>query len=1157
MNPFRNLPVARKFLLAFGLVCILCTVLGTIALAGMARINRSTSSLSDVALPSAQALADMESAMQIYRRADLAILLCDSAQCASGYLDRRRMASAKIRNAAERYRGIDVDPALRAQVETANADFAQYQAASDRAIALLTSGHKDLTASLTVGANVPLYRNSETQMDEVVATNTNAGRQLCLNAATTYKSVRMYVLFLVVVTILLCAVIGKLLTRSIVPPLKQAAAVLAAMADRDLTKTVAAAGDDEIGKMAKALNTAVGTMRELLHSMQRGVETVSSAAVELSARSGKSSEDARQQANETNQIASATQEMAATVAEVSQNAERANLASREAAQSASDGGAVIERSAGRMRCISDFNQQVSGKMASLASRSEQIGKVVVTIREISDQTNLLALNAAIEAQRAGEHGRGFAVVAGEVRRLAERTKAATEEIGGTIAAIQTEMRETLKLMEAGKCGISEGLEESENARRTLDSVIELCRRSEEQIAMIATAETQQAAASKEISQSLNRMSEVSSSLSGAAEETTQASEDLSRLAAELSREINSFHLSVSDGPPAPGSQGYPASDSERTGRSVSSGTAKKFAPSLIGLLVLCAVSCCFHLPAAHAQQLATVTPPSDTPSAPHSASADPQQYDALQHRLEQVQSLVREQAGAIELLRLEIERQNKVIDSLSQSEKLAVSTAAGPAAVDSAAQVTNLQHAVAALRGGTAVTSRLIAAQEDQPSLPANDLFFRIGNATFTPVGWVDFTTYFRSTDVGSGLGTTFQSVPYSNTVQGGESEVRLTAQSSRFGMRVDEKVGAVKAYGYLEADFNGYLPGNAYVSTNSNTLRMRVFYLNLASGKWEVLGGQGWSLLTPTRKALSPFLADLFTTFHLDTSYQAGLTYARQTQFRFVYHPTRFVAVGLSVEDPQQYSGSAVTFPTLFSNTETDINSSSGSGGATATPNLHPDVIAKTTFDRNIHGLYWHVGVAGLLTSSRVFTPASVTKSASVTDDREGGGAVSNMFLELFKGFHLLGLAYWSDGGGRYIGGMGPGFVALQPGSVTSPFTTALIHSGSGIGGVEWTVCKRTTISGYYSGAYFQRRYALDPDIKTPTWVGYGFPGSANTNNRYIEEASFATTTTLWQNPARGSLQTITQSSWVDRSPWSIASGAPKDAHTMMEFVNLRYVLP
>jgi methyl-accepting chemotaxis protein len=87
-----------------------------------------------------------------------------------------------------------------------------------------------------------------------------------------------------------------------------------------------------------------------------------------------------------------------------------------------------------MEKISTATGTVSEKMASLAERSEEIGKVVSVIQEISEQTNLLALNAAIEAARAGEHGRGFAVVAGEVRRLAERTKSATEEIAEPFGA---------------------------------------------------------------------------------------------------------------------------------------------------------------------------------------------------------------------------------------------------------------------------------------------------------------------------------------------------------------------------------------------------------------------------------------------------------------------------------------------------------------------------------------------------------------------------------------------------------------------------------------------------------------------------------------------------------------------------------------------------
>lgn len=526
----------------------------------------------------------------------------------------------------------------------------------------------------------------------------------------------------------------------------------------------------------------------------------------------------------------------------------------------------------------------------------------------------------------------------------------------------------------------------------------------------------------------------------------------------------------------------------------------------------------------------------------------------MRQELDQAQQILREQAEMLQTIRQEIERQGREIESLRQRLPQATPVLSMGDAAEGAAR---LQNAVLRLRAPAPATMSEPAVSLRPVRIEPAELFFRIGNATFTPSGWVDFTAYMRTTDVGSGLGTNFQSIPFSNTVQGGLSETRLTAQSSRLAIRVDETVGKTKAYGYAEADFNGYLPGNGYVSTNNNTFRMRVYYLNLARGKWEVLAGQSWSLLTPTRRALSPFLADLFNTFHLDTSYQLGLTYARQPQLRFVYHVKPHWTAGLSIEEPEQFSGSAVTFQTLFSNVETDINSSSGSGGSNATPNLHPDVVAKTTWDHNVRGLYWHLGLAGLLTPVRIVTPASVTKGSSVRDTREGGGVVANVNLEVLKGFHAIATGYWSDGGGRYIGGTGPGFVVLQQGTVTTPFNAALIHSGSGIGGFEWTMDKRTTISSYISRAYYERRFALDPSIKTPTYVGYGFPGSANSNNRIISEASFASTSTIWQNKVYGALQVVTQTSYVNRAPWYVAPGQPKNAHVFMEFMNLRYVLP
>jgi methyl-accepting chemotaxis protein len=234
--------------------------------------------------------------------------------------------------------------------------------------------------------------------------------------------------------------------------------------------------------------------------------------------------------------------MTATIGEISHNAESAAAASRESAETANQGGTVMQAAAVTMEKIAAATNSVSEKMASLAHRSEEIGKVVSVIQEISEQTNLLALNAAIEAARAGEHGRGFAVVAGEVRRLAERTKGATEQIAGTIRSIQDETRATMNVMLESRSAVESGIGETAHARKSLEAIIESSRQVEHQIHLIATAATEQTSAAGEISESASQISQLSTETAHGAEEAVEALKNLASLASDLDGMIRQFHL---------------------------------------------------------------------------------------------------------------------------------------------------------------------------------------------------------------------------------------------------------------------------------------------------------------------------------------------------------------------------------------------------------------------------------------------------------------------------------------------------------------------------------------------------------------------------------------------------------------------------------------
>ena len=446
-------------------------------------------------------------------------------------------------------------------------------------------------------------------------------------------------------------------------------------------------------------------------------------------------------------------------------------------------------------------------------------------------------------------------------------------------------------------------------------------------------------------------------------------------------------------------------------------------------------------------------------------------------------------------------------------------------------------------------------------------LSFKIGAADFTPGGFADVTGVFRSTNTGTGLGTNFSSIPFNNTVpQSQLTEFRVTSQASRLSLKVDANIGnSTSVTGYIESDFNGYQPPNAQESTNSDTFRLRLFYADVRHNKWEFVGGQTWSLLTPNRYGLSAAPIDVFSTLRLDTNYVAGLVFARQAGFRVIYHATDWWTVGASLENPQQFvpnsvvfpGGTAGIFPGQFDNGSGSTSVTSATSNA-LTPNLHPDFVVKTAFDWKIRERAFHVEAAGLVRSFKVYENLSTPAD---TNTITGGGASLNANLELFNGFHLIADSFYGDGVGRYIGGLGPDVIVKPDGTLSG------VHAGSGVAGVEWQMKPNFMVDGYYSGAYFQRNYRLLASTATPaptcdgvsgfTCVGFGFPGSANTNNRAYQEGTIGFIPTLWSNPNYGKLQLINQYSYVERSPWSVPSGAPKNAHVVLVYVGLRYFIP
>ena len=505
MSAIRNVPIGRKFKLAFGIVCLLCIALGLYSCLTYWEVSKETRAMDQDYLPSIIHLSEMRGALNVLRRQDLDLLVCSSAECLTQHSNLRREAIETFEDKMKRYAPLVDAGEERNDFDATVSAFTHYREASDRGAALALDGKKsEALAFLGSDASIDNFDLVINRLQSLLDYNIKEGQIAAEEDSSVSLRASWIEAFATLLIVALCIVVGTVLTHVIAPRIARGTAMMERLAAKDLSAFVEVTGTDEIGRLGGAMNKCAETMRTVLQAVGQGADTLSAATTEISARAVQTAGNANAQSSKTNQIAAAAQEMTATIAEISHNAESAAAASRISAETADQGGAVMEAAAATMEKIAGATGTVAEKMNSLAHRSEEIGKVVSVIQEISEQTNLLALNAAIEAARAGEHGRGFAVVAGEVRRLAERTKGATEEIAATIRSIQDETHSTLEVMQESRAAVENGLNETARARKSLEATIEASKQVENQIQLIASAATQQTAASSEISESAGK-----------------------------------------------------------------------------------------------------------------------------------------------------------------------------------------------------------------------------------------------------------------------------------------------------------------------------------------------------------------------------------------------------------------------------------------------------------------------------------------------------------------------------------------------------------------------------------------------------------------------------------------------------------------------------
>jgi methyl-accepting chemotaxis protein len=323
--------------------------------------------------------------------------------------------------------------------------------------------------------------------------------------------------------VLVLGLLGWVITRSVVRPLRRVVAVVTGLADGDLRNATGIDSKDEVGQVAAALEASMENMRAVLSAIGDSSTTLASATEQLSASAQDMARLADESSEQSGIVAGAAVQVSTNVQTVSAGSEQMGSSIREIAQNASE----VSRVAAQAVTAADAT---TATVAKLGESSLEIAGVVKVITSIAEQTNLLALNATIEAARAGEAGKGFAVVANEVKELAQETAKATQDITDRVLAIQTDTEGAVR------------------AIGEISSIISLINDSQ---STIAAAVEEQTATTTEMNRNVSeaavsaqQIAENIDAVASATASTTSAMTDAQAAIDEVARMATSLHSSV-------------------------------------------------------------------------------------------------------------------------------------------------------------------------------------------------------------------------------------------------------------------------------------------------------------------------------------------------------------------------------------------------------------------------------------------------------------------------------------------------------------------------------------------------------------------------------------------------------------------------------------
>lgn len=534
--------IRKKLYLSFSV--ILCILIGLCAYSAysMQTISGQLTLLAYNGMPGVANVNAIDTAESDYRLAEYALIASrDAAQAAKAEQSRAKIAS-EIEAAMTNYeKTIDAeqDRALFAQ---AKADWSAYLKASEKTVALYHNpATKETAKSFLEDETNALFLKASSSVGELTQYNIAQGKVVSDAGESSYQTGMWLLGLFTGVAVLFAVAIAFFLSRNIHQSVTGILHTSEKVAKGDLRDTIHIRSNDEMGQLANSYNQMLQNVKTLIGNIQNTAEQVAASSEQLTAGADQSAQATQNIAQNIGQVSAASQEqiemteqatgamdeIASGVKEVTASAQTAAQHAADAASLAADGTKAIRRAIQQIQTIETTVSDSTQVVTSLGEQSQEIGKIVETISGIAGQTNLLALNAAIEAARAGEQGKGFAVVAEEVRKLAEQSKTAAEQIAKLITGIQTEMEKAVSSMQSGTKEVEIGTTVVNEAGAAFSEITKMAAQVSEQVGGISKTVESVATQTNGIVSAIQGIDAASKNVSGKSQSVAAATEEQS------------------------------------------------------------------------------------------------------------------------------------------------------------------------------------------------------------------------------------------------------------------------------------------------------------------------------------------------------------------------------------------------------------------------------------------------------------------------------------------------------------------------------------------------------------------------------------------------------------------------------------------------------